>query len=248
MMRKFPFLTVCFLFLAIHSYAQFAKGTRMVGASVASMFFNSGTSDQTVTSIGSTTATVRGFGVSITPSIGWFISGNTAVGASLNLNPSGETISFEERGSTFQRDKFNNFNIGFGGFVRNYFKSGGSVLPFGQIGLNAGISNLKKSGFFYGGVDPNDYKETYEGNSSGGFLTEASFLLGVTKMMGDQTGLDLYIGYNFSYNKNTMKTTRLRDDQIDGVIDQTATNETTSKYTNHRFLIGVGFQIFLRKK
>ena len=248
MQRLKRFFLVLFVLFSINAIGQFSKGTRMAGASVASIFFNSGTSDQTVTSIGSTTAKVTGYSINITPSLGWFLSDNTVVGLSLNLNPSGEKLTFEENGSTFQKDKSGSFNIGIGGFARNYFTDKGSLLPFGQFGFNAGISNLNKDGFFYGGSGANVYKETYDSKSSGGFFTDVSIIAGVTKMVGEYTGLDLYLGYNFSYSKNTVETTRLRDDQINGSIDQTSTNETTSKYTNHRFLLGLGFQVFLKKK
>ncbi|MEI9810995.1 MAG: hypothetical protein WDO16_25675 [Bacteroidota bacterium] len=123
--RFFPLLLLAF---SLNVHAQFTPGTRMAGASVGSIFVNSGSSDQTVTSIGSTTGKVTGFGVNISPSLGWFISDNTAVGFTFNLNPSGEKVTFEENGSTFQKDKSNDFNIGIGGFVRNYFRSAGSLL------------------------------------------------------------------------------------------------------------------------
>jgi hypothetical protein len=67
-------------------------------------------------------------------------------------------------------------------------------------------------------------------------------------MVGDLTGLDFYIGYNFSYNKNTLKKTTLRDDGNNGTIDSRGENETTTKFTNHGFLLGVGFQVFLKGK
>ncbi|MGB5028410.1 MAG: hypothetical protein WBO38_07895, partial [Chitinophagaceae bacterium] len=92
------------------------------------------------------------------------------------------------------------------------------------------------------------YKQTYDGNSSGGFFANAAFTGGFTKLVGENAGLDFYIGYNYSYNKNTFKRTTLRDDGIDGSIDTRAENETTTKFTNHGFTIGAGFQIFLRGK
>ncbi|MEI9810994.1 MAG: hypothetical protein WDO16_25670 [Bacteroidota bacterium] len=72
--------------------------------------------------------------------------------------------------------------------------------------------------------------------------------MGVTKMVGENIGLDLFAGYNFYYTKNTMKTTRLRDEGIDGVIDETRTNETATKFTNHRFILELGFQVFWIEK
>jgi hypothetical protein len=67
-------------------------------------------------------------------------------------------------------------------------------------------------------------------------------------MISNTTGLDFYIGYTYSSNKNTFKKTTLRDNGIDGTIDETLKNETTTKFTNNGFLVGIGFQIFLKKK
>ena len=246
-MRKSILLIVSGFFY-IASSAQFKKGDRMVGANVASMVFNSGTADITVAQIGSNTSKITGYNVSINPNMAWFISENTAVGASLNLNPFSNKTTYEQNGSTYQSDKSNNFNFGLGGFVRHYLSHKGNLAPFGQMGVNGGISTLKTDGFFYGGSGPTAYKSTYEGKGSGGFFFNANFLAGMTKMVGDHTGLDFYIGYNFSYNKNTFKKTTQRDDGNNGSIDSRSENETTTKFTNHGFTLGVGFQIFLKGK
>lgn len=220
----------------------------MAGSSVGSVLFNSGSSDITVVSIGSNTSKITSYDARINPSLGWFVSDNTVVGIMLNINPNGQKTSYEQNGSTYQSDKNNSFNIGIGGFARNYFSGNGSLLPFGQVSLNGGISSLKTEGFFYGGSGSSAYKQTYDGNSSGGFFANAAFTGGFTKLVGENAGLDFYIGYNYSYNKNTFKRTTLRDDGIDGSIDTRAENETTTKFTNHGFTIGAGFQIFLRGK
>ena len=117
-----------------------------------------------------------------------------------------------------------------------------------QIGLNTGISTNNTDGFFYGGSGASAYKDTYDGKSSGGVFLNAAFSLGLTKMVGETTGLDIFAGYNFSYNKNTFKTTRLRDIGNDGSIDTRSENETTTNFTNHGFQLGIGFQVFLRGK
>lgn len=238
------------LLLALNSVAlnaQFAKGDRMVGASVASIFFNSGNSDISVASVGNSISKITNYGISITPSIGWFISDKTAVGATLNINPNGQKTTYEESGNTFQSDKSNGFNIGLGGFVRNYF-SNNDWAPFGQFSLNAGVSNLKTEGFFYYKSGIPYYKYTYSGNSSGGFFANASFAAGLTRKMGDNAGLDLFIGYNYSYNKNTFKRTTLYYLTSSGPASSTGQNETTTKFTNHGFVLGVGFQFFLKGK
>ena len=91
--------------------------------SIIMILYNTGSADITVASIGNNTSLIKNYSVSIIPSIGWFISENTAVGFTANLNPTGQKTTYEQNGSTYQSDKSNGFNIGLGGFVRNYFKS-----------------------------------------------------------------------------------------------------------------------------
>jgi len=248
MNRKKCFFSAFLIGAAMVASAQFSKGDRMVGATVGSVLYNSGSADISVDQIGENKSKITSFNVGITPSMGWFISENTAVGASLNINPTGNKTTYEQNNSTYQSDKSNNFNIGLGGFVRHYLKTSGKMLPFGQFGFNLGISSLKTEGFLYVGSTPNVTKTTYEGSSSGGFFANASLQGGFTKMMGENAGLDFFIGYNYGYNNNSFTKTTLRDIGNNGSIDETLKNKTITKYTNHGFLLGVGFQVFLRKK
>lgn len=228
--------------------AQFKKGEKMVGGSVGSMVFNNGSADINVAQIGTNKSKTSGYNISINPTLGWFISDNTAVGASVNINPSSNKTSYAQNSSTYQSDKVTNFNVGLGGFARHYFSATKSLLPYGQLGVNFGVSNLKTEGFFYGGSGPTAYKSTYTGKSTGGMYLNTSVQVGVTKMLAAHTGLDFYLGYNYSYNSNTFNRTNLRDDGNDGTIDSRSENQTTTKFTNHGFMIGVGFQIFLATK
>ncbi len=242
------FFIAVFLFPAGVVFAQFGKGDRMVGASVGSIVINSGNADITVTSIGSNTSRITSYAVTIQPSMGWFLSEKTALGASLNINPTGNKTTYEQNGSTYQSDKVNGTNFGLGGFVRQYLGHSGSLLPFGQLSLNGGLSNLKTEGFFYGGSGANAYKLTYDGNSTSGSFFNATLTAGFTKMVGSYTGLDFYIGYTYSHNKNTFKRTSRRDNGNDGSVDETLENETTTTFNNHGFQMGAGFQVFLKKK
>jgi hypothetical protein len=224
--------------------AQFKKGTRMAGATIGNIFLNSGSSDVSFPPpTQGYTANNTSFGLSLSPSLGWFINEHTAVGVSFAINPSKNKITFENGGNTFQKDESTSFNIGIGGFARNYFSTSSSFIPFGQFSLNAGISSQKANGFFIAGS--NAYKTTYDGKSSGGFFTNAALSLGMTKLLNPHTGLDIYAGYNFSYTKSKYKTTTLRDDLNNGSIDLTTVSEPETKFTSHGFMVGVGFQIFL---
>jgi hypothetical protein len=242
------FLTAPLILATIAANAQFIKGDKMAGASVGSIFFNSGGSDVSFPQVRGYTSKTNSYGLRIEPSFGWFISEKTVIGASLNINPSGQKVSYEDLGTTFQKDRSTNFNIGVGGFLRNYFSSNSSLMPFGHFGFNAGINSSSTEGFKYYKSTP-DYKISYDGKSSGGFFANAIVQLGFTKMVGDYTGLDIYLGYNYSYNKNTFKTTTLRDDApYDGNPETRSENEPTTKFTNHGLIVGVGFQVFLKGK
>jgi hypothetical protein len=236
-----------FMMVAHAGQAQFKSGTRMIGATIGSAVYNNGTSEISVPPIGSSTARLKSYNIQLNPILGQFLSDHTAVGVSLNINPAGNTTSFEENGRTFQKDKNNSFNIGAGGFIRNYFGMSGAWLPFGQLTLNAGVSSLRTSGFFYGSSSV-FYKQTYTGKSSGGFFANASAHAGLTKMLNENTGLDLYIGYDYSYNKYSFKQTMETDLMLDGTIDERSTNETSSKFTNHGIVLGAGIQVFLGNK
>ena len=238
--------TIILIFLSVFSAnAQFKKGMRMVGASVANIYINSGETDYSDPSIsGPYTSNNKNFGIGFTPNFGWFISDNTVVGGLVGLNYRHQKIFDVSNGTTFRRNTSNFFDWGIGGFARNYFKSSGNWLPFGQFSTNFGLGNSDHEGFSFSGND----KSTFEGKSSGDFFANAGLSAGLTKMLNANTGLDIFISYNYSYSKSTYKTTTKTDLGNDGSIDQTAISEPTSKLTNHGFAAGIGFQIFLNKK
>jgi hypothetical protein len=248
MPRKFVQVLAILLLINFSVNGQFKKGMRMAGATVATAFFNSGTTDVTYPPpTQGYTARTSSFGLNISPQFGWFISENTVIGVSLLINPSSNKASFEFNGTTYQEDKATTFNAGLGGFARNYFGSSSGFKPFGQFSFNVGISNQKTDGFFYGST-PGVYKQIYDGKSTGGFFANTTLTLGLTKMLNPNTGLDIYAGYTYSYNKNTVKTTFQTDTGNDGSIDFTEIREPTSKFSNHGFMIGVGFQVFLEPR
>ena len=227
--------------------AQFNKGDKMAGTNIASFIFNSGSSEVSFPQVRGYSSNSNNFSLSIEPAFGWFISPKTVIGGTFIVNPTFHKVFYTDLGNTFQKDQTSGFNIGAGAFLRNYFKMGtASFHPFAQAGLNAGINSSSTEGFKYYDATP-DYKVSYDGKSSGGFFANAVVQLGLTKMVGDNTGLDFYIGYNYSYNKNTFKTDMLTDLDLDGDIDFRSENESTTKFTNHGLVVAVGFQVFLRK-
>jgi hypothetical protein len=236
--RKFLLFSILAT-ISISGHSQFKKGDKMAGTSVGSVLYNSGSSEVSFPSFNGYTSKTTSYGLRIEPTLGWFISEKTAVGVSLNINPTGQKVRYKDNGTTFQQD--------IGAFGRNYFSTDKDWMPFGQFGFNLGINTTNTEGFSYSSGPPTS-KSTYDGKSSGGFFANASLQFGLTKMVGEYTGLDFYAGYTYSYNKNTLKTTTSTDVGIDGDIDFTSTNEPTTKFTNHGFILGVGFQVFLKGK
>ncbi len=234
-------------FFATSPFCQFSKGDQMIGANIGAIFFNNTKADIKVGNVSSSSDT-RNVGLNINPSMGWFISEKIAVGATLLINPNSQKITYELGGTTYQEDKSKTFNIGAGGFVRNYFSGRGEFLPFGQLSVNAGISSLNTDGFYYGSLGTMSYKLTYEGESSAGFFMNSSLSLGFTRKFNEFTALDLFVGYTYSYSKNTFNKTTLVDHYLDGTIDEQVQKETVSKYTGNGIQIGAGVQVFLKGK
>ena len=243
------FLAFALSLSAIVTNAQFKKGMRMVGTSIGSILFNSGNSDITSPQVANSTASKNtNYNISITPSLGWFLSDQTAAGALLNINPSGDKTTYEQNGTTYKSDKSNRYNIGAGGFVRTYLGQPQNLRPFAQATINAGFSDLKTEGFYYYTAGSPTYKETYTGKSSGGFFLNATFLGGFTKMINEFTGLDFFVGYTFSKNNFSFKKTTLYYVSSTDTNPSTGIDNTTTKYTNNGFTLGVAFQIFLKEK
>lgn len=218
---------------------------RIVGVSIGNIYINSGETDYSDPNIpGSYTSNNNNFGISFNPSYGWFISDNTVIGTLVSFNYRHQKIFDVSNGTTFRRNTSSFFDIGIGGFARNYFSMTGKWIPFGQFSTNFGLSSSNHDGFSFSGND----KSVFDGKSSGDFFANAGLSAGLTKMLNANTGLEFFIGYNYSYSKNTYKTTTKIDRDNNGSIDETATSEPTSKYTNHGFAAGIGFQIFLNGK
>jgi len=245
-MREFTcfFITVMMFSKTIN--AQFSKGTRMVGSSIGSVFFNSKKSDYSFPppTTGYTSSNTS-YGFNLAPNTGWFVSNNTSIGARLNLGFNRDKTLDEANGNTFNKNDYTSFRLGIGGFTRMYFGKPGTWLPFGQFNLDLGMGSTKTNGFTYFAAG---YKETYDGKSTGDFFIDAGYSFGVSKMLNKNTSLDLYGGYLYSYNKNEFESTTLKDIDLDGITDETAKLQQTLKTTAHGFSINLGFQIFLDKK
>jgi hypothetical protein len=249
MYKKISLAAILVLCLVTVSFSQFNKGDRMIGSYVAGTTFSSGNTDYSYpNSTPGYEAKSNSFALTFSPNYGWFIQSNKVVGITLNAGFNSSKISNMQGGNTFSEYKNGQFNLGIGGFFRNYFSSKSTtVLPFAQASVNFGTGSGTNDGFLYSSDVIGPYKETYDGKSSGVAFLNATLSFGLTKMVTKNTGLDFFAGYTYSYNKKTSKTTTVRT-YTGGAGGFTGESEPTEKYTGHGFSLGVGFQIFLEKR
>ena len=92
------------LLACVITHAQFKKGDKMAGASVASIFFNSGGADVSFPQVNGYSSYSSSYGVSLEPAVGWFVSENTVIGGTLIINPTGQKVRYEDAGTSFQED------------------------------------------------------------------------------------------------------------------------------------------------
>jgi hypothetical protein len=220
----------------------------MVGTNIGVSFFTSGNSEYTFPGTRGYTSESNTLGVNINPSLGWFVSDNIVVGGLVSINIASKTTNNKSVDTTFSHNKNSQFNFGLGGFVRYYFNTTSGFKPFGQFNLSFGTGSTKNSGYVYSTDLTGNYKDTYDGNSSGDSYYNAGLNFGVTKLLNSFIGLDIYASYNYSYSKSTSKTTTNRHYTTGSGGDLKLEYAPTIKNNNHNFGVGVGFQIFLESK
>jgi hypothetical protein len=238
-------LNTAYLFSSMAAKAQFKKGDRFAGVNYAMLVADNIT---TKVSFPSPTEgyTIREQNTSgtFTPLVGYFISGRTAVGGGVSFTDIGLNTRYKAaNGNTFREDNDNRSDIGFTVFVRSYLKSNspGGFQFFGQANLGAGYSWRKIDGFVFG----SNYKETYEGKSSGGFYFLPSLAIGFTRMVSTHVGMEVLAGFQYRQSNYGMKTITLRDDGIDGTIDATAIGDATFQQKKYSVNVGAGFFILI---
>lgn len=245
-MHRFPLLVLALILTTGTAVkAQFKKGQLMPGITVGSIFFNSG---KTVYSAppptSGYTSNTNSVGISLSPSLGWFITDRTVVGGRFSGNYRYDKYLDASNNVTFRKKEDRIMQWGLGAFVRNYFSQAGRFIPFGQVAVDGGLGSARTEGFNY----TSTYRETYKGKSGSSSFVNAGVSAGVTRLLGDQVGLDLAIGYTFSHTQQKFTTDTFRDVGIDGTIDETLKSEVTTRMNNHGVTLSMGIQVFIGKR
>jgi hypothetical protein len=242
------FLASISVFLFLPSSAQFAKGTVMPGAAIATGYMSSGETHFSGTNQLSSTISNTNTSISLSPSVGWFMNSNTVAGGSVFLLYNSQKLRQGSGGITNKKDNTKNMDLGLGGFIRYYLNTKSSLRPFAHAYLNGGSGSSEIDGVYYtsgfGGTD----KSSYEGNSSGRFFYNAGVNAGVTKMLNEHIGLEAFLGYGFSHTQVSNHVTQVTDYGNAGTPDTTSEYETKQDFNGNALNIGIGFQLFLARR
>ncbi|MCR6721846.1 MAG: outer membrane beta-barrel protein [Chitinophagaceae bacterium] len=243
-MISFRFLFLLAIALPMGAFCQFSKGTWVPGINAAGLFFDAGTTTYTAPppTEGYESKT-NSLGFQLTPSLGYFVSSKTMIGARLIAGYQYDKYLDVSNNTTFRKKEDRVGRYGLGIFARHYFAESGTFLPYGQLNLDAGTGNTKTEGFNYTSV----YRESYEGKSSGNFFSGLGLQIGVTRMLSDHVGLDISAGYSFTSEKTKTVTDTYRDVDMNGTIDEQLNSNITANTKKHGFLLSVGLSVFLSR-
>lgn len=239
---RFPTIAIVCCFLSFAASAQFKKGDRMLGTSFLTGSFTSGTTETNITQRN------KNLDITITPMAGIFISERTVVGASVLLRYQQQKLSNTFSGTIYRKDNYKVFDGGLGVFARQYFKGGGSILPFAHAFLNGGAGKVNTDGVHYYNAGGAAIKENYKGHSEGRMFFNTGLHAGITKMIGSHAGIDAFVGYNFSATGFTTVTDGSKFNQSTSMPIETYHTEIKQTYNAHAVVFGVGVQVFLGKR
>jgi hypothetical protein len=230
--------------VAATASAQFSKGIKMIGSSIGTSFIGTGETRYIfVDPSFNYTSKQNQSNINLGPSFGTFFNDQLAGGVQLLVGYSNLSTWRESatNGNTYVRDEVRNTDYGAGIFLRYYLSRNAKFLPFLHVQGNAGSGKTKTEGFY----EIMNYRQTYEGVSSKKFYYNASLNLGLTKLISPMIGIDATIGYNFSSNRFTTTTTQKI---VDNGTNLSATNTVEQQFNGNGLNIGIGIQVFLRKR
>ncbi len=236
-MNRFFCAIIMILLLPAICHSQFSKGTRVAGFSLGGLFFDAGQTDYSAQA--PTTgyrSNTNSLGFRLTPSLGYFVSNETLLGARLLAGFRYDKYIDAANNITFRKKEDRVSEWGLGLFARQYLGSSGKYLPFGQVNIDAGFGQSRTEGFSY----TSTYRESYIGKSKGNFFAGAGLQLGLTRMLSSTIGLDISAGYEFRYEKNKIRTDTDRDIDLDGSPDEQLVSDISSKSRNHGLVLSLG--------
>lgn len=231
---KHYFLILIFIISLVGVNAQITKGTKMLGADIYGSMNSNNTPSSTSNSVENVS---RYMTLGITPSVGYFIKDNIALGLGIgyaNTHSKNETILTTQQLKNLSISNNNSFNLN--PYYRYYIGLSDKLYYFTNLSLNFsyGIGKGKSYQLDSAGNENNINKST---SSSLGF--GVSINPGCSYFATDKFALELTIGslyYNFSKEKSTNPS---------GIVNQSINQWGGINLSMSS--INIGFRYFIRK-
>jgi hypothetical protein len=229
MKKPFVLLAITSLVGLTPVAAQSLKGTLFAGTSIGSTSYTQTTNNYDYADGGNKNTDAHAYSLSLSPSMGVFVTNHLIVGGSLGLSYAHNKTnsSNTEGGSTAETTFTNTTTVNLGPFLRYYFYENKPLRTMlymqaqGTIGTGGGSSS--GSGF---------NNATWTSGAS----------LGVTHFIGRNVGMDFAIGYahNYEYSKDNNQTLTA----LDNGGSTTKPNNYSLATSSDGFTLSVGFHWF----
>lgn len=226
------FFTLTFL-ISFSFFAQNLKGTKLLGVGIGSIYFTNSDSETSY----SNTPTVylndtRSFGMTIYPSVGWFVKDNFVVGGNLSFNISNsKSDSSNDSNTTTSETKSSYPSLYIGPFARYYFGNSSEGKPFVHVNAQYGLGKGKSESSSSSGSSSetnSHYKTDWNAGLAVGYEYFLSEYIGVYATLGIQYSQNITI---YEYEPSTG-----------------SGYDYTSDYSRFNVPLNIGLQIHLPEK
>ena len=230
-MKKTTFMCL-FLAMTCLLFPQNKKGNLIIGTDVGSAGLYIGNSESGYSSSKDINKSdYTSYGISVYPTIGYYIKDNLVVGTYFELGFNGNKYNNSTTAdSSTSESKSSYVYFSLGPFARFYLgQDNGKGRLF--VHVSAGIGFYPLYSYTYTPSSGSGYKEKYDKY----FPWNAGLKIGYEHYFNPVIGLELYFGYTYYHSNNSY------------TLDYTTGTDYTYNYTGneHDFTFGVGLQIHL---
>jgi hypothetical protein len=245
MKKGITLLTGSLLAIVFHASAQFQPGTLMVGSTLGTTAYTSGTSDYAYDNGNSRSTSNKAFSLTAGPQLGVFVSSNVVIGGTISVTATNtrnntSTVTSGVQGTNDATST--NYTVGFGPFVRVYFANQpANNLFYMQIHGNLATGSGTSSG---DGASPSSsYHST--GSVSNILNWNAGGSLGITHLFNKHVGMDIALGYLYSRSRSDNANSTQTVNSNNGNTTTSSNNYTlTSPSNGINFTLGFHWFLF----
>lgn len=199
-MKQLLLTTILSLLAFFNATAQTEKGSKLLGASIATISNNRSESTTTYSNTPTVySSTSKSFNISLNPNIGFFVMDNFAIGAGVSLGMyKSESKSSNSSSSSTSTYTSKNPSFGITPFARYYLSKSTTGKPFVELAIMGnrygGLSTSKNSG-----------GSSSETKTTPKFDRGAAFRIGYEHFLNNSIGIFGSIGVQFTASENDYK-------------------------------------------